>query len=119
MGQIAAEQAWASNAQGQLQNAQFMMVAEVENRKQRDDEQEAKSSGWAACPSSRGRNYPMRMLVYAAAGLFYAGAALAETSTAPTVSYFAAHPGEQREQMRACANDPGTARHVPACDERL
>jgi hypothetical protein len=43
MGQIAAEQAWASNAQGQLQNAQFMMVAEVENRKQRDDEQEAKS----------------------------------------------------------------------------
>jgi hypothetical protein len=57
----------------------------------------------------------MRMLVYAAVGLFYAGAALAETSTAPTVSYFAAHPGEQREQMRACANDPGTARHVPAC----
>lgn len=59
----------------------------------------------------------MKAFVYAAAGLLYASAALAQAaSTAPTVAWFAAHPREQRSQMQACANDPGTAHHVPACE---
>lgn len=42
-GQLAAEQAWAQNAQGQIQTASLMLAAENENRRQRDDEQMNKS----------------------------------------------------------------------------
>jgi hypothetical protein len=42
--------------------------------------------------------------------------AMAESSPAPTVSWFLAHPAALHDQMRSCANDPGTAKHVPACE---
>jgi Type IV secretion system proteins len=43
MGQIQAEQAWAQQAQGQLQTAQIMLVAEQDNRVQRDNEKLSQS----------------------------------------------------------------------------
>ena len=39
MGQLAAEQAWTQNAQGQLQAAQIMLLAQRDSRAQREDEQ--------------------------------------------------------------------------------